>query len=189
MKAPAQDEQDPEKAREAFLAGMKARLEQGQAAGQSPEQMRESVMSFAHEEGRRQIPHLTSQVRSWRSGLRNFLIVGAMAFGVAIGLALAAEHRYAAPLCERYGAGHGLTYQGVNYPSIGKSSSTTSPPRCMFADAKGHPREISLDSLQPNPVIALLASFALQIDFIVPVAFIVIALIAVALRRRSTRST
>jgi len=186
MDSAPEDEQAQERERTAFLAGMKTRLEQAQQSGQSPEQIRAMASAYAKEEGRRQLPEATSRMRGWWTGLRNFLIIGALAVGVFIGLALFVEHRYAAPLCEHHGAQHGLTYQGIDYPSIG-SSSTTSPPRCIFLDAAGHRDTVSLDKLQPNAAIALLVSFALQIEFVVPVAFILIALMAVALRRSTTR--
>jgi hypothetical protein len=187
MDSASNDDRTAEQAREAFLAGMKTRLEQARAGGQSPEQIRAMASAFAKEEGRRQLPEAMSRMRAWWTGLRNFLIVGALAVGVFIGLALFVEHRYAAPLCEHYGAQHGFTYHGIDYPTIGSSSSTTSPPRCIFRDTAGHRDTVSLDKLQPNAAIALLVSFALQIEFIVPVAFILIALMAVAVRRSTTR--
>jgi hypothetical protein len=188
MDSASNDDRTAEQGRDAFLAGMKTRLEQARAGGQSPEQIRAMASAYAKEEGRRQLPGAISRMRAWWTGLRNFLIVGALALGVAIGLALFVEHHYAAPLCEQYAAQHGgLRYEGIDYPTVGRSSSTTSPPRCMFVDPTGHRDTVSLDELQPNAAIALLVSFALQIEFIVPVAFILIALMAVAVRRSTTR--
>ncbi|HEX7605331.1 MAG TPA: hypothetical protein VF348_01385, partial [Usitatibacter sp.] len=97
-------EPEDEQAREAFIASMKSRMEQAQASGQSPEQIREQMAAFAREESRRQLPQTVAKVRSWWSGFRNFLIVGAIALALSIGLALVVEHRYAAPLCESYAA-------------------------------------------------------------------------------------
>jgi hypothetical protein len=188
MDSAPDDEQALERSREAFIAGIKTRLERAQASGQSPEQIQELVGSYAKEETRRQIPVVAARARAWWSGLRNFLIIGVLALGFAIGLALVIEHRNAAPLCEQYAAQHaGLRYEGIDYPVIGSSSSTTAPPRCIFLDAAGHRDTVSLDELQPNPGIALLVSFALQLSFMTPVAFILIALIAVSLRRSTTR--
>ena len=188
MDSASNDHRTAEQAREAFLAGMKTRLEQARAGGQSPEQMQELVSSCVKEETGRQIPQVAARARAWWSGLRNFLIVGALALGVAIGLALFVEHHYAAPLCAQYAAQHGgLRYEGIDYPTVGRSSSTTSPPRCMFVDPTGHRDTVSLDELQPNAIAALLTSFALQMSFVTPVAFILIALMAVELRRSTTR--
>jgi hypothetical protein len=181
------DEPTPKESREAFLAGMKTRLEQAQASGQSPEQIQALVSSVARNEIERQAPQVVAQARSWWSGFRNFLIVGALALGVAIGLALVVEHQQLAPLCERYGAEHGLTYQGAYYPVVGSGSRTTSPGGCIFADSAGHRRSVSVYKVEPNSLVALLVSFALQVDFVIPVAFVLIALIAVSLRRRSNR--
>jgi len=147
--------------------------DQAQVSGQSPEQM----------------PELTARVTAWWSGFRNFLIVGALAFGAAIGLAFLVEHQHLAALCERYGAQRGLAYQGADYPVIGSSSSTTSPGGCISSDTAGRRATVSLYKLEPNAGIALLVSFALQIDFTIPAAFVLIALLAVWLRRRSTRLT
>jgi hypothetical protein len=180
-------DQARERARAALIAGMKTRVEQAQASGQSPEQIRDLLSAFAKEESRRQMPELTARVTAWRSGFRNFLIVGALAFGVAVGLAFLVEHQHLAPLCERYGAQRGLTYQDADYPVIGSSSSTTSPGGCIFSDPAGRRDTVSLYKLEPNAGIALLVSFALQIDFTIPAAFVLIALLAVWLRRRSTR--
>ena len=187
MSPTPEDDPSANESREAFLAGMKTRLEQAQASGQSPEQIRALASSDARAELQRQAPQTVARARAWWSGLRNFLIVGALAFGVAIGLALLVEHQHVAPLCERYGAEHGLTYQGADYPIIGRSSSTTSPGGCIFSDSAGRQRSVSLYKVEPNSIVALLVSFALQIDFVIPVAFIPIALIAVALRRSSNR--
>ncbi|MCX7054945.1 MAG: hypothetical protein NTU56_12180 [Proteobacteria bacterium] len=188
MSSTPEDDPSANESREAFLAGMKTRLEQAQASGQSSEQIRALASSYARDEIQRQAPQVVARARSWWSGFRNVLIVGALASGVAIGLALLVEHRYAAPLCEQYAAQHGgLRYEGIDYPRVGRSSSTTSPPRCMFVDPTGHRDTVSLDELQPNAIAALLTSFALQIEFIVPVAFILIAMMAVAVRRSTTR--
>lgn len=187
MDTAPEDDQARESAREAIIAGLKTRLEQAQASGHSPDQIRELLTASAKEASRRQIPALTARVTAWWRGLRNFLIVGALAIGVAIGLALLVEHRHVAPLCERYAARHGLTYRGVDYPIIGSSSSTTSPGRCIFADAAGRQDTVSFYKLEPHAAFALLDSFALQIDFVIPTAFILIALLAVVLRRRSVR--
>jgi hypothetical protein len=119
-----------------------------------------------------------------RSGFRRFLIVGALAFGLAAGLALFVERRYAAPLCERYAAEHGLVYTGLEYPVIGKSSSTTSPSgRCILVNAAGRGDTMSLTKLEPSGIIALLVSFALQIKFTVPASFVLIALMWVGFRK------
>lgn len=168
---------------------MKTRFEQSHASGQSPERIRDLLSVFAREESRRQMPDLTARVTAWWVGFRNFLIVGALAFGVAIGLAFLVERQHVTPLCERHAARYGLTYQGVDYPVIGNSSSTTSPGGCIFALPTGGQDTVSLYKLEPNAGIALLVSFALQIDFTIPIAFILIALLAVRLRRKSTRLT
>ena len=68
------------------------------------------------EEARQDILALTGQVRSWWSGFRRFLIVGALAFGLAAGLALLVERRYAAPICERYAAARALSTKGWRIP-------------------------------------------------------------------------
>jgi len=175
------DENNLEQAHEAFTADMKTRIEQAKASGQSPEQIQEMVTAYAREEMRRKIPQVVTKVRSWWIGFRRFVIVGALALGFATGLALYVEHYYAAPLCEHYANQHELVYRGVYYPVIGNSSSTTSFGSCIFYDAAGHKDTVLLHKLEPNQLIALLVSFALQIDVITPAAFIFIALIAVKL--------
>lgn len=179
MSSTPDDERDQEQAREAFIASMKTQLEQAQASGQTPEQIRELASTYARKEMRQQIPLITTKVRSWWVGFRHFLIVGALALGFAISLALYAEHRYAAPLCEHYAAQHGLTYQGIYYPVIGSGRSTTSSGSCTFFDTTAHKSTVLLSKVAPNQFVALLISFALQVDLIIPVAFILIALIAV----------
>jgi cytochrome c-type biogenesis protein CcmH/NrfF len=66
---------------------MKARFEQVQAEGQSPEQIQELATAYAGEVIRRQIPRFIYQTRSWWVGFRRFLIVSLLAFGLATGLA------------------------------------------------------------------------------------------------------
>ncbi len=159
---------------------MKARFEQARSSGESPENIEQQMKALVREESRRQIPPMVAKARSWWWGFRNFLIVGSLAFGLAIGLALWVEHRYAAPLCERYAAEHGLAYWGLDYPVLGKSSSTTSPSgTCLLLEASGRQRSVDLTRLEPNSVKALLASFALQMEVTMPVSFVLLALLAV----------
>jgi hypothetical protein len=149
------------------------------------EQAREQMAAFAREEGRRQLPQTVARVRSWWSGFRNFLIVGAIASVLSIGLALVVEHRYAAPLCMRYAALHDLTYKGFNYPVIGKGSATNAASgSCIFDNHAGHRSTVSLGKTEASWAMDLLITFALQLELTTPVAFVLIALIAVALRRR-----
>jgi hypothetical protein len=138
----------------------------------------------ARAQAREELAALAGQVRSWWSGFRRFLIVGALAFGLAAALALSVERRYAAPICERYAAARGLVYTGLEYPVIGRSSSTTSPSgRCILLNAAGHRDTVSLTKLEPSAIIALLVSFALQIEFTIPASFVLIALMWVGLRK------
>lgn len=184
MSSAADDERVSAQAREEFAARMRARIEQARASGLSPEQIEEQVAAGVREDVRRQLPALTRQVRSWWSGFRRFLIVGALSFGVATGLALLVERRYAAPLCERYAAERGLVYKGLDYPVIGNSSSTSSlSGRCILLNAAGRRDTVSLATLEQSAIVALLVSFALQIEFTIPVSFVAIALIWVALRK------
>ncbi|MBL0141843.1 MAG: hypothetical protein IPP91_07165 [Betaproteobacteria bacterium] len=184
MTAPPGDGKDLERAGEAFAADMKARLEQGQADGLSPDQLREQLMAHARDEARRQAPQVAAKVRSWWTGMRNFLVVGALAAGLAIGLALSIEHRYASPLCGRYAAQHGLEYRGLAYPSIGRSSSTTSlSGSCILFDVAGHRRTVSLDRIEPDAVIGFLVGFGLLLEVTVPVLFVLVALVAVGVGR------
>ena len=183
MSSTHDDEQSQEQEREAFIAGMKTRLEQAQASGQSPEQIREQATAYAQAEAHQQAPQVIARARSWWVGCTRFLIIGALAFGLAIGLALYVDHTYASPLCEQYASQHGLVYRGLDYPVIGSSSSTTSSGSCIFDDAAGNRSTIEFRDLAPNAALALLASFALQIEITIPALFVVVALIAVAINR------
>jgi hypothetical protein len=185
MSPEADDEQAREQTREAFVAKMKRRMEEAQASGQSPEEIRKQLAALAREESRRQLPQTIARARSWWSGFRNFLIVGAIALGLSIGLALFVEHRYAAPLCVRYAALHELTYTGLNYPLISKGSAANSASgSCIFENHAGHRSTVSLGKLEASWAMGLLITFALQLEFTTPVAFVLVALIAVGLRRR-----
>ena len=183
MTSPSDEKEAQEKKREAFIASMKKRLEQAQANGESPEQIRKEFTARAREETGQQIPQVAARVRSWWSGFRNFLIVGALAFGFAIGLALLTERLYTTPLCEKYAAAHGLAYRGLEYPVIGSSSLTTSSGSCIFVDSAGSSNTILFRDLASNALIAFLASFALQLEITIPAFFVIVALIAVAIGR------
>ena len=183
MNSVPDDKRIQEQAREAFIAGMKDRIEQAQASGQSPEQIKQQVAAYANAEARRQVPQIVSRFHSWWLGFRRFLIVAALASGVAIGLALFVEHRYAAPLCEQYAAQHGLLYQGFSYPVKGHSSTTPLSGSCLYSDSADHRNSVSLAKLVPSAVIALLVSIALDLEVTIPVAFVFIALIAVGIGR------
>jgi hypothetical protein len=120
-------------------------------------------------------------------GLRNLLIVGALAFGLAVGLALLVEHRYAAPLCEAYGTQHGLSYTALEYPTLGRGGSAASNTsgECIFRDAAGAKQTRSLGKLAPNFLTDLLMSAALEIELTFPVGFVLIGLIAATHFRRA----
>jgi len=177
------DKRIEDQAREALIADMKNRLEQAQTSGQSPEQIQREAAAYAKVEARRQAPQIVAKARSWWFGFRRFLIVGALASGFSIGMALFVEHRYVAPLCEQYGTQHGLLYRGIYYPVMGSSSTTSSSGRCIFVDSAERRKTFPLAKLVPNAAIALLVSFALDIEATIPISFILIALIAVAIGR------
>jgi hypothetical protein len=183
MSSTSDEEQDPEKERDALIANMKTRIEQAQASGQSPEQIREQIIASAREEAPQQVQQIVAKTRSWWFGFRNFLIVGALALGLAISLALFVDNSYASPLCKQYAAQHNLVFRGLEYPVIGNSSSTTSSGSCIFDDTAGNRNTIRFSKLEPNSALALLASFGLQIEITLPTSFIVIALIAVAISK------
>jgi hypothetical protein len=136
------------------------------------------------EEALRQNSDIVVQIHSRWWGFRRFLLVGGLSFGLAIALALFIEHRHATPLCEQYAGAHRLTYHGLEYPILGKSSSTTTVSgRCLFADAKGHESSYDLTKLEPNAAISLLVGFALDIEFTIPVFFIAVSLLALGIGR------
>lgn len=184
MSSPLEEKDAQEKKRDAFVAEMKTRIEQAQASGESPEQMKKELTAYAHEEARQQAPQVAAQARSWWLGIRNVLIIGTISLGLAIGLALLTERTYTTPLCEKYAASHGLVYRGLDYPVIGSSSSTTSSGSCIFVNSAGKSNTIRFRDLASNQVVALLASFALQLEITVPALFILVALMAVAITRR-----
>jgi hypothetical protein len=183
MTSPSDEKEAQERKHEAFIASMKKRLEQAQANGESPEQIRKEFTARAREEAGQQMPKIAAGVGSRWSGFRNFLIVGALALGFAIGLALLTERIYTTPLCEKYAAAHGLVYHGLEYPVIGSGSNTTSSGSCIFVDSAGGSNTIRFRDLAPNAVMALLASFALQLEITIPALFVVVALIAVGIGR------
>ena len=67
MSSTPEDDPSANESREAFLAGMKTRLEQAQASGQSSEQIRAQASSYAREEMQRQAPQVVARARSWWS--------------------------------------------------------------------------------------------------------------------------
>ena len=185
MSAETDDEQAREHAREAFIASMKTRVERAQASGQSPEEIRKQAAAFAREEMQRQLPRIAARTRSWWSGLRTFLVVGAIALGLSLGLAWFVEHGYAAPACERYAAVHELTYRGFNYPLMGRgSAANASSGSCIFDNRAGRRSTVSFGKVGAGWATVLLITFALEIELTVPVAFVLVALIVAALRRR-----
>lgn len=185
MSPETDDEQGREHAREAFIANMKSRMEQAQASGQSPEEIRKLAAAFAREESQRQLPQIVARTRSWWSGFRTFVVVGAIALSLSIGFALFVEHRYAAPACERYATLHELAYKGFDYPLISKgSAANSSSGSCIFDDRAGRRSTVSFGKMGASWATGLLITFALQIAFTAPIAFVLVALIAAALRRR-----
>lgn len=87
MPSPSDHNPSQEQANEQFVAAMKARLEKAQADGQSPEQMQQLAMALGHTEAGRRATKVVTQVHSWWPGFQRFLMVGALACALAIGLA------------------------------------------------------------------------------------------------------
>ncbi len=176
---------DPLNDREAFVAAMKRRIEDGRSRGLSPEEMEADAREFARGEMRRRAPEVVAAARTWWVGLRRFLVIGALAVALSVGLALFAEHRYAAPLCERHAAEHGLQYRGLDYPYLGRSSGTSSGSgRCILADAAGRGTTVSLRKVEPNFAVDFAMSTALEIEFTIPAFFALLALAAASVLRR-----
>jgi len=180
--SPSNHNPSQEQANEQFVAAMKARLEQARADGQSPEQMQQLAMALGHKEAARRAPQVVAQVRSWWSGFRLFLKVGALACVLAIGLAWLIEHRHAAPLCELYATEHRLSYRQLNYTNGGHGTNAGSA-RCVFADPSGREKSISLAKLEPNFAIDMMVSVGLEIEFTLPAFFLIVALIFGAIER------
>jgi hypothetical protein len=181
------DESNQDRDREKLLAEMRARFEQAQRSGKSTAQIHDEIRELARQQGQARAPQLAAGLRSWLRGLRNLVIVGALALGLAVTLALLVEHRYAAPLCETYGAQHGLTYTALEYPTLGRGGSAASNTSgdCIFRDAAGAKRTLSLGKLAPNFLTDLLMSAGLEIELTFPVSFVLIGLIAASLFRRA----
>lgn len=185
MPSPNNENRSLRQSHEAFKANLKARLEQAQADGQSPEQMQQMAMSLAGAEGGRQAIKAVGQLRSWWSGFKLFLMVGGLAVVLSVGLALAVEYRHAAPLCKAYGAEHHWTYQSLDldYPDGGHSTNAGSA-TCVFADASGNDKYVSLAKLEPNWLTDLGVSFAFEMEFTLPLFFVLVALLFAAFKRK-----
>jgi hypothetical protein len=173
-------EQSQDESRDAFIANMKKRVEEAQASGQSTEQIREQIASSARAESRKRAPQTAAQARSWWVGVRNFLLIGAVALGLAVGLALLVDRSYASPLCAKYAAQKNLVFQGLDYPQLGSNSSTSSPSRCIFSNAT----TVAIGKLDPNFIVSTLADFAMTIEITVPAFFIGVALLVVVITRK-----
>jgi hypothetical protein len=182
MPSPRNEDRSPLQSHEAWVASLKARLEQARAEGQSPEQMQQLAMTMAHADAGRRATQVVGQVRSWWSGFKLFLMVGGLALALAMSLALGVEYRHAAPLCKSYGAEHHWAYQSLNYPNGGHSSNAGSA-RCVFTNASGSHEYVSLTKLEPNWLTDLGVSFAFEIEFTLPLFFVLIALLFAALKR------
>ncbi len=65
MTAESNDGQGREQQRAIFIANMQRQVEQAQANGQSPEQIRALTVALAHAEMQRQMPRMIANSRSW----------------------------------------------------------------------------------------------------------------------------
>ena len=177
-----------DKDREAFLAEIRARMEAARARGESPDQIQEEMRSVAHRRVREQAPIIATRVSAWWRGLRNFLIIGALALGCSVALALFVEHSYAAPSCREYALLHNLRYTSFDYPPLlsdrGRGGYASSGD-CQFLDAAGRRQEVSFAKAAHSTPVELLVAFALQIDLTTTLWFLAIALIAAMFAKRS----
>ncbi len=168
---------------DAFVADLKARLAQAQSEGQSPEQMQQLAMALASADAGRRATQVVGQVSAWWSGFKLLVVVGGLALALAVGLALGVEYRHAAPLCQTYGAQHHWTYQSLDYPNGGHSRNAGSA-TCVFADASGNRNYVSLTRLEPNWLTDLGVSFAFEMEFTLPLFFVLVALLFAAFKRK-----
>ena len=183
MTSPTDQDRSPRQGRDAFVAGLKARLEQARSEGQSPEQMQQLAMTLASADAGRRATQVVGRLAAWWSGFKLFLVVGAVACAFAVGLALGVEYRHAAPLCETYAAAHHWTYQSLNYPNGGHSNNAGSA-TCVFVDASGNDKYVSLTRLEPNWLTDLGVSFAFEMEFTLPLFFVLVALLFAAFKRK-----
>lgn len=183
MPSPSNENRSQRQGQQAFVADMKARLAQAQSEGQSPEQMQLLAMTLASANAGRRATQVVGHLAAWWSGFKLFLMVGAVACALAVGLALGVEYRHAAPLCETYAAAHHWTYQSLNYPNGGHSRNAGSA-TCVFADASGNDEYVSLTRLEPNWLTDLGVSFAFEMEFTLPLFFVLVALLFAAFKRK-----
>ena len=183
MPSPSNENRSQRQGQQAFVADMKARLEQARAEGQSPEQIQQLAMRLAHADAGRRTTQVVGQVRSWWSKFELFLMVGGMALALAMGMAMGVECRHAAPLCKAYGAEHHWTYQSLDYPNGGHSNNAGSA-TCVFVDASGNDKYVSLTRLEPNWLTDLGVSFAFEMEFTLPLFFVLVALLFAAFKRK-----
>ena len=92
-------------------------------------------------------------------------------------------YRHAAPLCKAYGAEHHWTYQSLDYPNGGHSNNAGSA-TCVFVDASGNDKYVSLTRLEPNWLTDLGVSFAFEMEFTLPLFFVLVALLFAAFKRK-----
>lgn len=92
--------------------------------------------------------------------VRNLFIVGALALGFSLTLAIFAEGNYARPKCATYAAAHQLTYAGLEYPSAPIGVPGRRPARCLLLDTNRRLVTVPFGDVAPHRMSAVLVDLA-----------------------------
>ena len=91
---------------------------------------------------------------------RNLVIVGLLALGFSLTLAIFAEGNYARPHCATYATAHQLTYAGLEYPSAPIGVPGRRPATCLFVSAARGVVTVPFASVAPSESAAILVDLA-----------------------------
>ena len=114
-----------------------------------------------------------SSLTPWQ-GIRNLVLVGGLSLAAAVAAAIFAEGRYARPLCDAYGRGHGLTYLRFQYPpanpiELARGGSSC---YCVFSDGGPKALTVNFDKVAPSDLTYLLVNVSMTIGVTIPLFFV-----------------
>ena len=116
-----------------------------------------------------------------RRGVINTVMCCVLALPCAYALWAFAERSVIVPVCTAYASAHGLTYTDFKLTGVKQADTVV----CLFARANGASQEVHLNELVSFFTDAWVG-FALSLEITIPAFAVLLALVRVALYRRTT---
>lgn len=124
-------------------------------------------------------PPVVPPIWHGRRGVINTALCGVLAVVTGIGLLLLAQRSVIVPACAAYADTHSVTYADFKIVGLKRANNVV----CLLTTADGKTRDVRLSELVPT-VTDMLASFAVSLEFTIPLFALLFAVLRVVWYKR-----